>query len=30
VTRAVVVLDRPIEGLYPSDHFGVLVEIAVR
>lgn len=30
VTRAMVVLDRPIEGLYPSDHFGVLVKIAVR
>jgi endonuclease/exonuclease/phosphatase family metal-dependent hydrolase len=30
VTRAQVVLDRPIEGLYPSDHFGVLAEITIR
>jgi endonuclease/exonuclease/phosphatase family metal-dependent hydrolase len=30
ISRAQVVLDRPIEGLYPSDHFGVLAEITVR
>ncbi len=29
VTRAQVVLDRPLEGRYPSDHYGVLAEIEV-
>jgi endonuclease/exonuclease/phosphatase family metal-dependent hydrolase len=27
VLRAEVVLDRPLEGQYPSDHYGVLAEI---
>jgi endonuclease/exonuclease/phosphatase family metal-dependent hydrolase len=27
--RAEVVLNRPLQGVYPSDHFGVLVEIEV-
>ncbi len=30
VTRARVVLDRPLDGQYPSDHYGVLAEIEVR
>ena len=30
VTRARVVLDRPLGGQYPSDHYGVLAEIEVR
>ena len=29
VKRAEVVLDQPLEGLYPSDHFGVMAEINV-
>lgn len=29
-TRAEVVLNRTVEGLYPSDHYGVLAEIEVR
>jgi len=30
VTGARVVLDRPLNGQYPSDHYGVLAEIEVR
>jgi endonuclease/exonuclease/phosphatase family metal-dependent hydrolase len=30
VTRAQVVLDRPLDGQYPSDHYGLLAEIEVR
>jgi endonuclease/exonuclease/phosphatase family metal-dependent hydrolase len=30
VSRAQVALDRPIDGHFPSDHFGVLVQLEVR
>ncbi len=29
VKRAGVVLDRPVDGLFPSDHYGVFAEIAL-